>query len=355
METAWLTGRLHVKSVLPFSKKPEPMVDLDRDIQGRRRDSFDHWQGPRSIRLRYEDLEDTVWEAGCRPDISPDTKNDLEERSADLSKRWVMWRRLEMTKCVDQATCFANYHSEVLKSIDDAQGMTGLDDPQKSIITDARQKIGLPTPTTSRCGTVESLLGKSCYDVDEYERDLLALADIDDAIRQLVATHALHEKLDPAILTTQDVDPGTMKPGSTLKSPNNTYFAIMHDDCNFQIYKGHYTTAMKLPAQKYVVAQTVTASTELEKHSNCHLDLQRDGNIVVYADVTLKSFGTIVNPHQALWVSHTSNGGNADYWLMLLDNGTVELRAGTPFSDGGVLFVSKLVFNKAFGFVTPSK
>jgi hypothetical protein len=105
----------------------------------------------------------------------------------------------------------------------------------------------------------------------------------------------------------------------------------MQGDCNFLIYKGQYTTAAERLAAKYVVASTNTANPSL---SNCHLNLQRDGNFVLYADITtiihmLTVHTPIVNRNAPVWSSQTSDGGNADFWLVLLDIGKLEIHAGT--------------------------
>jgi hypothetical protein len=55
-------------------------------------------------------------------------------------------------------------------------------------------------------------------------------------------------------------------------------------------------------------------------------------------------------PNLAIWRSLTSDGGNADCWLVLLDTGIIEIHAGTPYSDGGVLSSSKLFDTKALKF-----
>jgi hypothetical protein len=154
----------------------------------------------------------------------------------------------------------------------------------------------------------------------------------------------------------------------------------MQSNCNFQIYKGPYTTAAERLAPKYVVANTATGNST---YANCHLDIQRDRNLVVYADVTTStpvvsfaggrmSMGgvggiggiggmigppptvrmqTSVTPNSVVWSSSTGDAGNADYWLVLRDNGLLELRAGKPFADGGPLFTSKLLASKALQFV----
>jgi hypothetical protein len=44
--------------------------------------------------------------------------------------------------------------------------------------------------------------------------------------------------------------------------------------------------------------------------------------------------------------SASSDAGNADYWLVLVDSGRIELHAGTPLADGGALFTSKLLASK---------
>jgi hypothetical protein len=185
-------------------------------------------------------------------------------------------------------------------------------------------------------------------------RDLRGHVPAWQEILACLANHVLHEKLDNAILTTQEVDPGIFHPGSTLKSPNNAYFAIMRD-CSFAIYKGAFTTSAERLAEKYIVAKVASAAG-----SNCHIDLQRDGNLGFYAQFLVQPLQPLapapnipdyMSPPLMFWQSQTSNGGNDDYWLVLLDSGQLELHAGTPFADEGALYRSKLLASKAIEFV----
>jgi hypothetical protein len=349
------------KSHIPFLRQPEPIRDLADNIQSQRKAALDHLLEPQYMQRLYDDLENKVAVIRCEPNLSPGTKVNLESTSGDLSSRWIIWRRMDSSKCGDQDACFGNYRSAVQRSIDDAQKSVGLEEAEKSVIAKAKIDASVEPPAKA-CGWFWSLFSKSCYEIDNYEEKLFALGDIDDHVRLLVPTRALHQKIDGAVLTTRDVDPGILRLGSTIKSPNNAYFAVMQSDCNFQIYKGSYTASAERLALKYVVANTATANTI---YSNCHLDLQRDRNVVLYVDALQTRTITIPGPglmtrrrdepyigHNArVWESKTGDGGNSDYWLVLLDSGKLEIHAGTPFKDGGSLFTSRLLANKALEFV----
>jgi hypothetical protein len=116
---------------------------------------------------------------------------------------------------------------------------------------------------------------------------------------------------------------------------------------SFAIYKGAFTTSAERLAEKYIVAKVASAAG-----SNCHIDLQRDGNLGFYAQFLVQPLQPLapapnipdyMSPPLMFWQSQTSNGGNDDYWLVLLDSGQLELHAGTPFADEGALYRSKLL------------
>jgi hypothetical protein len=344
------------KSELPFLKQPEPLRDLSDYIQKQRRNALEHRLDPVYMQLLYDDLQNKVAVIRCEPNLSAGSKVNLDSTAYDLTTRWIVWRRMDTIKCGNQETCFANYRSIVQKSLEDAGKIDGLGVPQDAIKKANGEIASIEIPSME-CGFFRGLFGKDCYDIEDYEKKLLALGNVDDRVRLIVAAHTIHEKLDAAVLTTEEVDPGTLKPGATLRSPNNAYFAVMQSDCNFAIFKGPYTTSAERLAFKYVVANTATKNPAF---SNCRLDLQRDGNFVLYADVTsttiqfrgMADFREVTNVarNSSVWTSKSSDGGNADYWLVLMDSGKLEIHAGTPFADGGTLFVSKLLAGRTLEF-----
>jgi hypothetical protein len=219
-------------------------------------------------------------------------------------------------------------------------------------------------PPSKKC----ALFGKACYDFSNYEEQLQKLAGLEDEIRLLVANRTLHNTIDGAVVATQEVDPGSLKPGSTIRSPKNAYFALLQADCSFVVYKTPSTANADL--KKYVIARS---TPENQPYSNCRFDLQRDRNLILYADVTSTSMisnivmariggghsvpipmppvkKTRIDTNVRVWTSGTSDGGNADYWLALLDTGKLELHSGTPYSDQGALYRSRLLDKRTLVF-----
>jgi hypothetical protein len=341
------------ESHIPFLKQPEPIRDLQDYIEQQRKDAVNHKLDPTYMVGLYSDLEDQVGIVNCEQ-ISDDAKTALKAITDDLSRRFVIWLRLNALKCGDQSTCFSNYKAVVQKSSDAAQKIDGLDDTEKAAIAKATTDLASVNAPLDQCGVIQDLRRQTCYNTDDYEDKLIALGNADDLIRLVTDVHSIEEELDGAIVTTHPVDPGSLKSGSTLRSPNNKYFAVMGNDCSFRVYKGAYTTDSEYLAPKYVVESVEAppkSSPLAPTYSNCHLDLQRDRNLILYADVVSTVLGQISRaPNSAIWSAGISDGGNADYWLLLLDTGEIEIHAGAPFKDGGALYSTKLLANKALEF-----
>jgi hypothetical protein len=347
-----------LKNEIPFLSQPAPVHELRTYIEEQRREALKQHLQSTFMQDLYADLERKAGIVRCEK-LPPDAVATVDSMGKKLSERWMLWTRMDAAQCGDDNGCFTKYQTIVASYALGAQKLQ-LDALEQQIVAGALTDIRSVQPPLGDCSIYQRwvLFKKICYDADKYEDALQKLADVDDRLGLMLTRRALKERIAAAVITTADNASGTLARGGSIRSPKNTYFAIMQDDCQFVIYRGVYNPVPK-PAN--VVASTKTSPPPTFKaYSNCRLDLQRDGELVLYGDVQIVGPPMIVvtvakpTPPQInvpLWQSKTGDAHNADYWIALLDSGKLELHAGTPYADGGARFTSELLFNDDLHFI----
>ena len=115
----------------------------------------------------------------------------------------------------------------------------------------------------------------------------------------VLSGHSAHAQDKPR---TNRLNPGDrLNAGDSIYSSDGLYWMIMQGDCNLVVYK-------KNTGDRPPIAQAYTNTQQ--KGSSCYLEMQEDGNLVIYD-----------NPRRAVWYSNTQ--GHPGAYAILLPSSSL--------------------------------